>query len=98
MKSKETSGKIAVMQAHVEGKEIEAKCPNSEWYHEPNPTWNWFLVDYRIKPREPRRIWVGEKGKILSPYHFENRNEAISHSLQIYGDVEAIEFVEVIKP
>ena len=43
--------KISVMQAAVDGKEIEAKYPeNTPWVTQPNPIFSWDGIDYRIKP------------------------------------------------
>lgn len=44
---------IAVMQAYLDGRKIEAK-PNSEkyWNDVGNPVWDWQTYDYRIAPQE----------------------------------------------
>jgi len=53
---KTTKEKIEVMQAFVDGREIEcAENGTSEWYvlkeFLPQPVWDWMLNDYRIKLR-----------------------------------------------
>lgn len=51
MSNKTTAEKIAVMQAYLDGKQIEILMPNGHWikFDIPNPTWNWQDSDYRIK-------------------------------------------------
>src|SRR5579872_84358 len=48
-----TKDKIAVMQAYLDGKEIEFKTPDDpDWRkHEIEPQWDWSNNDYRIKPK-----------------------------------------------
>jgi len=51
--------KILVMEAWAEGKEIEYNVCDiygkTKWLREPNPTWNWDYIIYRVKP-EPKII------------------------------------------
>ena len=56
--------RIEVMQAWPE-KEIEAKYrlpADGSWVSYKDcasgPSWDWASFDYRIKPSEPRRVWV----------------------------------------
>ena len=58
-----TKEKIEVMQACVDGEEIESKKSKkskkskiNEWGETFTPAWNWFEKDYRIKPKEPEEI------------------------------------------
>lgn len=76
--SKTDSEKIAVMQAAVEGKEIQHRyigpdatgvCKiNSVWMDSTPPhaapQWYWHLYDYRVKPQEPAivRLHVSKDG------------------------------------
>ena len=54
-----TQEMIAVMQAAVEGKEIESKSLNEgEWKVNPYPMWKWSDFDYRVKPTTPRRVFT----------------------------------------
>ena len=53
---KTTQEMIDVMQAFMEGKEIEHSCVNNSWHVVIEPTWNWDIYDYRIKPAEPKRV------------------------------------------
>ena len=51
-----TAEKIKVMQASVNGKQIQqifAVNGNNEWCDSPMPIWNWYQYNYRIKP-EPK--------------------------------------------
>lgn len=53
MTKEETKHAIAIMQAYVDGKDIEYKDYNdrSRYWNEANfPNWNWFSTNYRIKP------------------------------------------------
>lgn len=50
-----TAGKIAVMQAYEDGKQIQFSNNNNEWkdWTIPlEPTWNWVDYDFRIKPED----------------------------------------------
>lgn len=53
---------IAVMQAARDGKLIERRSWNANsltgWYPAAEPTWDWGLWDYRVKP-EPRKVPLG---------------------------------------
>jgi hypothetical protein len=55
---------IKVMQAYLNGKQIEAKSYYSvlDWEVVMCPTWNWYAQDYRVKPEKPLyRPWnLGE--------------------------------------
>lgn len=48
------AGKIAVMQAWIEGKKIECNRTRAghlaDWQPTPEPVWDWALYDYRIAP------------------------------------------------
>lgn len=46
-----TAEKIAVMQAHVDGKPIQCtKRGESDWWQPVRPIWNFADFDYRVKP------------------------------------------------
>ena len=67
MTREETKKCIEVMQAYVDGKEIEVKNPDNEkdnWQITRNPVWSWARLNYRIKP-QPMKVTEEEK-KILS--------------------------------
>jgi len=50
-----TEGKIAVMQAYIEGKKIEGRPKDAEAFGNAIPLWNWAEFDYRVKP-EPKYV------------------------------------------
>ena len=45
--------KIKVMQAALDGEEIQYKLSRKKWesYIDGAPSWNWSCIDYRIKPK-----------------------------------------------
>ena len=62
MNIEDTKAAIAVMQAYVDGKDIETRVLDdtaSKWHRMTNLIWNWYEKDYRIKP-EPKIIYVNE--------------------------------------
>ena len=63
---KTTVEKIAVMQAYVDGKEIECRsddCP--AWDKTASPLWNWYKTDYRIKPEPEYTPFTFEDAEFL---------------------------------
>lgn len=53
----ETKKMVEVMNAYIEGREIEVKrrvSPDEIYYHLIEPNWNWERCDYRIKEKEVR--------------------------------------------
>ena len=46
---------IAVLQAAKEGKTIQDSLSNDAWYDNPDPTWNFQQLKYRVKP-EPVKV------------------------------------------
>lgn len=70
-----TAEKIAVMQAHIDGKAIEfcgfdTEQNPGDWITEAEPVWNWARRNYRVKP-EPRSIWIAyeKTGEIYDVYN-----------------------------
>ena len=47
-----TEDKIKVMQAFLEGEEIEARVGYEDWWTIADPTWNWASMEYRIKEKD----------------------------------------------
>ena len=46
-----TQEQIAIMQAFVDGKQIEVRTTsNRPWEKTRSPNWNWLCCEYRIKP------------------------------------------------
>lgn len=54
MTREETKERIAVMQAYVDGKQIQLQLPDGKWAGIPNPDWC-TNANYRIKPRPKYR-------------------------------------------
>lgn len=52
MTREETKERIAVMQAYVDGKQIQLQLPDGKWGEIPNPDWC-NNANYRVKP-EPK--------------------------------------------
>lgn len=56
MNRKETAERIEIMQAFVDGKQIEFKDSVGRWCEAKNPLWNWDSErKYRIKPKPKYR-------------------------------------------
>ena len=61
MNREDTKKAIEVMQAFIDGGEVEARINNNhEWVtlKSADPAWGWSESDYRIKPQEPREFWM----------------------------------------
>lgn len=52
MTIEETKERIAVMQAYVDGKQIQGECSDGKWVYVPEPSWS-INENFRIKP-EPK--------------------------------------------
>ena len=92
---------IAVLQAFKEGKTIQyrARCnrgTDENWGDAPSQIWNWASYDYRIKPAEPRRIWVNTYGNRMG-FAYASREQADANADAGIYRVECVEFVEVVK-
>lgn len=62
----ETKKMIEVMQAFVDGKEIEELCEYGKWIStDGKPKWDWQRVNYRVKVHEPK-FKVGDYVRILN--------------------------------
>lgn len=61
MNKEQTKRNMAVMQAHLDGKQIQMyNC--SEWSDISDPIWNFPEIEYRIKPK-PMEVWVLTNGE-----------------------------------
>ena len=60
MNKEKTRNAIEVMQAYVDGKEIEVLVNGHHWKFTigdtESPAWNWKKYDYRINKEEPKRV------------------------------------------
>lgn len=62
MDKEQTKACIEVMQAYVDGKEIQLRTnQHNEWLTINSPSWDWAAWEYRIKPA-PKIIYVNEYG------------------------------------
>lgn len=73
----ETKKMIEVMQAFVDGKQIEASYGFREdhWYDEDSPDWDWTVHNYRIKVHEHEhepKFKVGDYVRILDGSKIED--------------------------
>lgn len=60
MTREQTIEAIRVMQAYVDGKEVECKYWYG-WVRIDQPNWNWDDLDYRIKPTKTLRPWTKDE-------------------------------------
>ena len=93
---------IAVTQAFKEGKAIQSRHrPHRDidvcWKDAPNPSWEWATFDYRVKPAEPRRVWMimyptmGGRSYVC----YNSREEAAKFAC--FDASQQVEFVEVVE-
>jgi hypothetical protein len=61
MNIEQTKEAIAVMQAFVDGKEVQCLAPNKEWMAIDYPSWNFTSYTYRIKPTAKLRPWTADE-------------------------------------
>jgi hypothetical protein len=61
MNKEQTKKAIKVMQAFVDGKEVEAFSPYQKWERATTPRWGWDDTQYRIKPTPTIRPWTADE-------------------------------------
>jgi len=61
MNIEQTKEAIRIMQAFVDGKEVEALSPDKKWRRTPGPRWGWDDTEYRIKPTAKLRPWTSDE-------------------------------------
>jgi len=61
MTREQTKEAIKVMQAFVDGKEVEAFSPCQKWERATTPRWGWDDTQYRIKPTATLRPWTADE-------------------------------------
>ena len=61
MTHEQTIEAIRVMQAFVDGKEVEYKRHDEVWMLTTLPLWNWNSIEYRIKPTPVLRPWTADE-------------------------------------
>lgn len=87
-----TQACMMVMQAYLDGKEIEfiRKYPSDseEWHSSINPSWDWVTYDYRIKPLPHFRLPTKEEyEKLISHFSRWNAEKKGLEILNINGDI-----------
>ena len=90
---------IAVLTAAKEGKAIQRRHRTHRdidgfWKDVRSLHWNWADFDYRVKPAEPRRIWVNMYNDYMGFAH-SSREQADANAG--VNRVECVEFVEVVR-
>ncbi len=62
MNIEQTKETIRVMDASINGMEVESKLIGTyDWVLDKNPSWNWLNCDYRIKPTATLRPWTADE-------------------------------------
>jgi hypothetical protein len=61
MTREQTIEAIRIMQAFVDGKEVESEIPNGCFVKAMTPSWDWFNGNYRIKPTATLRPWTADE-------------------------------------
>jgi len=61
MNIEQTIEAIRVMQAYVDGKEVEVLYPFTQAQIATTPVWNWDANKYRIKPTAKLRPWTADE-------------------------------------
>ena len=61
MTREQTIEAIRIMQAFVDGNEVEFKWMSKDWNSTDKPEWNWSAYDYRIKPTATLRPWTADE-------------------------------------
>ncbi len=62
MNIEQTKETIRVMDASINGMEVESKLIGTyDWVLDKNPSWNWLNYDYRIKPTATLRPWTADE-------------------------------------
>ncbi len=86
MNREETIAAIKVMQAYVDGAEIEVRSRNSSaWVRWTTPVWDWDRCNYRIKPK-PREMWVVFDAKGIAFIQQDGSAEAARMDRMYPGD------------
>ena len=73
MNIEQTKEAIRVMQAYVDGKDIQILGPVKKWEPVNCPRWGWSDTEYRVKPTAKLRPWIADE----VPVGGQMRNKAI---------------------
>jgi hypothetical protein len=78
MTKEQTIEAIRVMQAFVDGKEVECLHRGLEgWVTTTNPSWNWTNCFFRIKPTPTFRPWTADEVPIGAILRYKGNNQSI---------------------
>ena len=61
MTREQTIEAIRIMQAFVDGKEVEVLSFSEKWERATTPRWGWNDTQYRIKPAAKLRSWTADE-------------------------------------
>lgn len=78
MNIEQTKEAIRVMQAYVDGKEVQCLAPYKEWITTDQPAWNFQSYIYRIKPTEKLRPWTADEVPLGAWVRMKNMNNTRS--------------------
>ena len=74
MNIEQTKEAIRIMQAYVDGKEVEAMNPAGNWERATTPRWSWCDRQYRIKPTATLRPWTADEVPLGAWVRMKNLN------------------------
>jgi len=74
MNIEQTKEAIRIMQAYVDGKEVQYEVPNKEWITTDQPAWNFISYNYRIKPTATLRPWTADDVPLGAWIRLKNTN------------------------
>ena len=73
MNIEQTIEAIRVMQAFVDGKEVEYQIRGGHWVAAMPPNWNWPNTQYRIKPTAKLRPWTADEVPLGAWIRFKDK-------------------------
>ena len=74
MNIEQTKETIRVMDASINGMEVESKLIGTyDWVLDKNPSWNWLNYDYRIKPTAKLRPWTADEVPLGAWIRFKDK-------------------------
>jgi len=76
MNREQTKEAIRIMQAFVDGKEVEVQLPAGNW-ETMAPNWNWRDTEYRIKPTPVLRPWTADEVPVGAIVRYKENNKSI---------------------
>ena len=74
MNIEQTKECIKVMQAFVDGKEVEYQISNGRWVTAMFPGWSWMDCQFRIKPTATLRPWTADEVPLGAWIRLKNTN------------------------